>query len=327
MARWFRRAARGALALGLLLAAPSARPSEEPGQQAILPIQLPQLDAARVALGQRLFADTRLSGARGMACSSCHRLDRAGADGVDRPLGASGRQHDFNTPSILNAALNPYMNWRGNQRDLRQQTEAVLLNPDLMGGDWSAILIRLRADAAYQRAFLQAYGQQPQRETVLDALEQYQRALVTPDAPFDRYLRGEAGAIDAQAEAGFLLFRDYGCIACHQGRNIGGNLFQRFGVFPPAEPAREDEQPTDTGRFLLTGREEDLFLFRVPSLRNVAETAPYFHDGREPLLAEAVRLMGERQLGRALSAEEVAQIVAFLRSLTGAPPILPPQGG
>ncbi|MBO1073688.1 cytochrome-c peroxidase [Roseomonas marmotae] len=304
------------LMLGLLLATPAV-PADHPEQQAIRPIQLPELDGRKVELGSMLFRDARLSGTHTLSCSSCHMLDHGGADGIERPVGASGRRHDFNTPSIFNAALNPYMNWRGNQRDLQRQSEAVLLHPDLMDGSWSVILPRLQVDADYQRRFRAAYGQEPRREAILDALVQFQRSLVTPDAPFDRYLRGDEGAIGEAAKKGFLLFRDYGCIACHQGRNIGGNLFQRFGVFPPAEPATEDSQPADLGRFLLTGREEDRYLFRVPSLRNVAETAPYFHDGRQPLLGEAVRLMGQRQLGRELLPEEVTRIVAFLQTLTG----------
>jgi cytochrome c peroxidase len=316
--RWTGRRAlrRYGLALSLLLLAAPA-PGKLAEQPAITPVELPELEGPKVELGRMLFMDARLSGPQTMACSSCHMLNDAGADGVVRSVGASGRQHDFNTPSVFNAALNPYLNWRGNQRDLQRQSEVVLLNPDLMGGKWPEILSRLQADADYRRAFQAAYGQAPQREVILDALVQFQRSLVATDAPFDRYLRGDADAIDETAKQGFALFRDYGCIACHQGRNIGGNLFQRFGVFPSAEPSPEDDQPADLGRYLLTGREEDRYLFRVPSLRNVAETAPYFHDGRQPVLAEAVRLMGQRQLGRELAPGEVARIVAFLRTLTG----------
>ncbi|RMI17393.1 cytochrome C peroxidase [Pseudoroseomonas wenyumeiae] len=305
-----------ALVLGLLLlAAPAVGKLAE--QQAITPVALPELDGPKLELGRMLFMDTRLSGPQTMACSSCHMLDHAGADGVARPVGASGRRHDFNTPSVFNAVLNPYLNWRGDRRDLEYQSEMVLLNPDLMGGNWPVILSRLQADANYPRGFQAAYGQKPQREVILDALVQFQRSLITPDAPFDRYLKGDAKAIDETAKQGFALFRDYGCIACHQGRNVGGNLFQRFGVFPPAEPSLQDDQPAALGRYLLTGREEDRHLFRVPSLRNVAETAPYFHDGREPLLENAVGVMARRQLGRELSSREVARIVAFLRTLTG----------
>ena len=186
-----------------------------------------------------------------------------------------------------------------------------------MGAEWTELLARLRGDPDYVRAFRAAYGRSPRREDVLDALARFQRSLLTPDAPFDRYLRGDAGALPPDARRGYELFKSYGCVSCHQGLNVGGNLFQRFGVF--ADPFAAEPTPQDSalGRFTVTGREADRGVFRVPSLRNVAVSAPYLHDGRATTLERAVAIMGQTQLGIQLPARDVELIVRFLETLTG----------
>jgi cytochrome c peroxidase len=179
------------------------------------------------------------------------------------------------------------------------------------------LLATLRADSDYRRAFAAIYGGDIRREQILDALAAYQRSLVTPNARFDRYLRGEPGAITPEEEHGYRLFKAYGCIACHQGANVGGNLFQKFGIFADPFAGRDAATRADLGRFTITGDEADRHVFRVPSLRNAALTAPYFHDGSAKSLEEAVEIMARNQLGRTLAEREVALIVAFLRTLTG----------
>jgi cytochrome c peroxidase len=274
------------------------------------------LDPAKVRLGERLFRDVRLSHDNRRACASCHRLDRGGDDGQVRSIGADGRPLDFNTPTVFNAALSFRLNWRGNFRTLEEQAEAVLLDTRLMATSWAALIAKLRADQTYRDAFNSAYGQPPARPLVLDALAAFERSLVTPRAPFDRYLRGESDAIGPEEKRGYELFKSHGCAACHQGVNVGGNLFQRFGIFddpvvvgPPTK--------ADLGRFALTGKAEDRSVFRVPSLRNVARTAPYFHDGRVETLEQAVEEMARTQLGRRIAPREVDLIVRFLHTLTG----------
>lgn len=280
----------------------------------ITPVPAPMAaDPARLRLGERLFRDARLSRDGTRSCASCHDLERNGADGQAHASGADGRPLDFNTPTIFNMALSFRLNWRGNFRTLEEQAEAVLLDPRLMGTGWETLFDRLREDPSYREAFARAYGGGPERWQVLDALAAFQRSLLTLDARFDRWLRGEGGALTPAEEQGYRLFKDYGCVACHQGVNVGGNLFQRFGIFAP-RPMRTE---ADLGRFVLTGEEQDRGVFRVPSLRNVAATAPYFHDGSEPSLAGAVRTMTESQLGRRMTEEEVGLVVAFLRTLTG----------
>jgi cytochrome c peroxidase len=269
---------------------------------------------ARLQLGERLFRDMRLSGDGRRACASCHDLDANGADRKGISAGASGQPIDYNTPTVFNAALSFRLGWRGNFRTVEELTEAVVLDPRLMAATWDGVTARLRAEADYRAAFKTAYGRGPGREEILDALSVFLRSLLTPNAPFDRYLRGDQAALTAEQIRGWDLFRDYGCVACHQGVNVGGNLFQRFGIFAD----RPIVSQADLGRFTVTGLERDRRVFRVPSLRNVAVTAPYFHDGSAATLADAVRTMARSQLGRTLDDGEADAIAEFLRSLTGA---------
>ena len=274
------------------------------------------LDPAKIELGRRMFHDVRLSRGDRVSCASCHDLARGGDDGRARSETNDGRPSDFNASTVFNAALNARLNWRGNFRTLTEQNEAVLLDPRLMNVTWAELLAKLRADADYRTAFKALYGG-PEREHVLDALATFQRSLLTPDARFDRYLRGERDAITAEEARGYQLFKAYGCIACHQGVNVGGNLFQRFGVFYDPFAARGNAGAADLGRYTITGREDDRKVFRVPSLRNVAVTSPYFHDGSAASLAEAVDIMARSQLGRELPRDDIELIIRFLRTLTG----------
>jgi len=299
------------------LAALSQEPDTSRTAEPIAPIPVAgALDAAKVRLGERLFRDVRLSQDNKFACASCHGLDQGGDDGRTRSIGGDGRPLDFNTPTVFNAALSFRLNWRGNFRTLEEQAEAVLLDPRLMATSWETLIAKLQADQTYKDQFASAYGQPPARPLVLDALATFERSLLTPRAPFDRWLAGERDAIGPEEKRGYELFKSHGCVACHQGVNVGGNLFQRFGVF---DDPHVTVPPTraDLGRFALTGKAEDRSVFRVPSLRNVARTAPYFHDGRAATLDDAVAEMGRIQLGRVLAPQEIGLIVRFLNALSG----------
>jgi cytochrome c peroxidase len=273
-----------------------------------------QVDTAKVTLGRRLFHDPQLSHSGAVACASCHPLDAGGVDGQVRPSGTDGRLLDFNVPTVFNVAINFRLNWRGDAETLEQQNERALLNVRVMNISWDELLGRLRADAGYVRDFAALYGGTLRPAHVLDALAGFQRSLTTPNARFDRWLRGERNALSAAEEHGYQLFKSYGCTACHQGMNIGGNLFQRFGVF---HQAFGDVTAADLGRFTLTGAPADRHVFRVPSLRNVAVTAPYFHNGYTYSLREAVTIMARSQLGRELPDGDATAIVQFLDTLTG----------
>jgi cytochrome c peroxidase len=190
-----------------------------------------ELDPTKVQLGERLFHDARLSRGDAVACASCHRLDRGGGDGRARPPGADGRPLDYNAPTVFNATLNFRLNWRGNYRTLEEQAGAVLLDPRLMGTSWEELLGKLRADPGCRDAFAHTYGEGPEPWQVLDALAGFQRSLLTPGARLDRWLRGERGALTPEEAEGYRPFKDCGCVACHQDANLGGDLFQRFGIF------------------------------------------------------------------------------------------------
>jgi len=300
--------------LATMTAVASPLASEEP----ISPVQEHALsDGKKIALGESLFNDIRLSHGDVVSCASCHGLDQGGDDGQARSRAANGRLLDFNTPTVFNVALNFRFNWRGNFRSLEAQNEAALLDPSLMNTTWPELLAKLSTNRTYTGHFFAVYGKLPNRQNVLDALAAFQQSLVTPDAPFDRYLKGDRQAMTAEEKRGYELFKNYGCMACHQGVNVGGNLFQKFGIFADPFAGQASISRADLGRMTVTGRSADRHVFRVPSLRNVMLTAPYFHDGRTSSLSEAVRIMARNQLGRELGTRDVADIVAFLAALTG----------
>lgn len=275
------------------------------------------LDARKVALGERLFHDTRLSVDGTLACASCHHLDAGGVDRRARSVGVGGREGVANAPSVFNSGLNFRQFWDGRARTLEDQIDGPLQNPVEMGNTWQKALQTVAADAQYREAFRAIYEQGISAVNVKDALATFERSLITPNAPFDRYLRGERGAItDAQLE-GYRLFKEIGCASCHQGMNVGGNMYQKLGIMGDYYVAQRVAGKADLGRFNITGKEEDKFHFRVPSLRNVAVTAPYLHDGSVATLEDAVRLMARYQLGKEPSDTDVQLLVGFLQTLTG----------
>lgn len=274
-------------------------------------------EPAKVRLGRQLFNDPRLSSTDEISCSTCHVVAEGGDDGRRFSVGASGKPLPVNTPTVLNAGLNSAQYWDGRARTLEEQIRETLASDDEMGSSPARAAARAAQDSELRAEFRKVYGERPTGADLVDAIAAYVRALTTPGAPFDRYLQGERSALDAQQREGYGLFTDFGCVSCHQGRNIGGNLFQRFGVMGDYFADRGNVTEADLGRYNVTGRERDRFKFKVPSLRNVAETAPYFHDGSAATLDEAVRKMLAYQLGHPAEEDEVAALVAFLESLSG----------
>jgi cytochrome c peroxidase len=274
--------------------ASASRADDEP----ITPIpEPPAADPLRLALGERLFRDTRLSHDGKLACMSCHDTSANGSR-AKREADLDGRPPPFNTLTVFNATLSFRLNWEGNFRSLEAHTESSLENPHNMGTNVSEVLQKLDPDPQMAHEFFAAYGRPPDRASLLDALTTFERSLLTPDSRFDLWLRGDPSALSAKEFDGYRLFKSLGCVSCHQGVNVGGNLFQRHGIFRPlASPKPE--------------------ILRVPSLRNVATRPPYFHDGSAPTLEDAVRKMGAAQLDRTLSDQQIDEIVAFLNTLTG----------
>ena len=276
------------------------------------------LDARKVALGKRLFGDPILSGDGAVSCLSCHQFEKGLSDGQVVSHGPGGRSPTkYNSPTLFNLAHNYKFNWTGKYDTLEDQIQGPMSNPAVMNSKWPDVLRKVGADAGYRRDFEALYLRQGITEaSIVDALVTYERSLSTPDSRFDKYLRGDEGALTADEKTGYELFRSHGCVSCHQGMNVGGNLLERFGAvndyFDPSAV-----KPSDLGRFNDTKRKEDEFVFRVPSLRNVAKTAPYFHDGSAATLEAAVTVMANYQLGRPLSDDQTQLLVAFLGTLTG----------
>jgi cytochrome c peroxidase len=300
--------------------APPALRSEEAVEQLgpIAVILRPtQLDPARIALGEQLFEDTRISGNGKVACSTCHDLSRGGVDGTAHSVGAAGQALPMNTPTVFNAALNFRQFWDGRALSLEAQIDGPVLSPLEMDSSWASALATLRADERFSKSFSSSYPDGITEVAVKDALATFQRSLATTDAPFDRYLAGDREAVTPAAARGYALFTSYGCSSCHQGRGVGGNMFQKLGVMEDFFVARGHETPADLGRFNTTHDDADRYVFKVPSLRNVARTAPYLHDGSVATLGEAIRVMARYQLGRDVQDTDVAELQAFLESLTG----------
>jgi cytochrome c peroxidase len=321
------------LAMLLLSSIASARSLSDGGAVNREPITVieppPVLDSQKVTLGQQLFNDPILSGKNELACSSCHDLEKGGTAPLKRTIGYNGRMHRYNAPTIFNVANNYRLGWRGNFTSLRDQNEEVLLDPNLMASDWATLMPKLKG-SQYRPLFVSIYGRDPSADDLLDALVTFQRSLATPNSRFDRYLKGDSRSLSQDEVRGFELFKNYGCVSCHQGSNIGGNLFQKFGIFAPAMANPDPTYDGDLGRFTITGKPQDKGVFRVPSLRNVALTAPYFHDGRADTLPQAVRTMARNQLGEEIESDDVELIVDFLKTLTGeykgVPLDVPPKG-
>ena len=303
--------------------APLAAPSTD-GAEPIAPVPEPvSLDPRKVALGRSLFIDVRLSHDDTISCASCHALTtRAGGADPDHVALSDGIGHALgtvNAPTVFNSSLNFKQFWDGRADTLEDQVEGPTHNPSEMGTTWDEIIGKLRTDDRYPAQFQAIYGSDIRPEAVRDAIAVFEKSLLTPDAPFDNYLRGDRTALTPRQVAGYGLFKRDGCVACHQGVNIGGNLFEKFGVKGDYFQKRGHMTPADLGRFAQTGREADKYVFRVPSLRNVALTAPYFHDGSAKTLPEAVQTMARYQLGHTLAAPDRNAIVDFLDSLTGKP--------
>jgi cytochrome c peroxidase len=278
--------------------------------QALRPIPAPtEVDMRLVQLGRLLFHDARLSLNRDVTCASCHPLGKGGADGAAFSRGTGGVTTPYNTPSILNAALVFKYGWEGAAATFSEATQRALESRKAMSMSLPQATERLRQD----KTLVSKFGPLND-DSILTALMAYMQYMIPRSSPLDRFLQGDAQALSSEQKQGYQRFLELGCASCHQGIAVGGNMFVRFGVM--FDPFR-DQPDEHRGRYNLTQEESDRHVFRVPSLRNVALTAPYFHDGRAPDLASAIRTMGYVQLGIQLSDKDVQLLLAFLNSLTG----------
>ena len=275
------------------------------------------LDPGKVELGRRLFSNPQLSKDNSISCATCHDLTQGGTNHVVYSAGVGGDLNDVNTLGLFNSARNFRLFWNGRAESLEQAIDISVTEPKMLAAAWPEVVRRLNTDPGYVAAFNDVYSDGITKHNIIDALATFDRSLVTPGSRFDQYLMGDKDAITADERHGYELFKSYGCISCHQGMNVGGNMFETFGVMADYFGDRGNITKADNGRFNITGDKADMHKFRVPSLRNVALTSPYFHDGTETTLRGAVNDMATYQLGRKLSPEEVGYIVKFLKTLTG----------
>jgi cytochrome c peroxidase len=302
---------------------PSEQASSEPDRatrqrEPIRPIpSTVSVNSYKAALGKKLFHEPRLSGDNSVSCASCHDLTLGGTDQRKNSIGVKGAIGIINAPTVFNSSANFRQFWDGRAATLEEQVDGPIHADVEMGSSWAKVIPALRAVPEYVAAFRALYPDGIKPETVRDAIAEFERTLITPNSRFDKYLRGDDNALTADEKEGYRKFKSYGCVSCHQGVNVGGNMFATLGAMDDYFEDRGNVTKADFGRYNVTGKEEDRFTFKVPSLRNVALTGPYLHDGSAKTLERAVVVMGRYQLGRHIPPAEVDLIVKFLETLTG----------
>ena len=292
----------------------------------IQPINAPNVaNPALVQLGMQLYFDPRLSKSGFISCNSCHNLSMGGTDNLKTSIGHNWNQGPISAPTVLNSSLNVAQFWDGRASDLKAQAGGPIANPGEMGFTHELAVKTLQTIPGYVEEFKKVFGTDKITiDEVTKAIAAFEETLVTPNSRFDQWLKGDKNAITAQELKGYELFKSSGCVACHNGPAVGGNSFQKMGVVEPYKGSAD-------GRAAVTGKDADRFNYKVPTLRNIELTYPYFHDGEAKTLSQAVETMGRIQLGRNFTKEENAEIVAFLKTLTGDQPSfklpqLPPSG-
>lgn len=298
-------------------------------EEPIQPIQPAKIvNPAEAELGKKLFFDPRLSRSGFISCNSCHNLSMGGSDNLQTSIGHNWQKGPINSPTVLNSSLALAQFWDGRARDLKEQAGGPIANPGEMAFTHDLAIDVLQSIPGYVAEFRSVYGSSRiDIGKVTEAIAVFEKTLVTPNSAFDKWLQGDDKALSAQELAGYNLFKESGCVACHNGPAVGGTSFQKMGVVEPYQ-SKSDA----IGRAGVTGKDEDRFNFKVPTLRNVELTYPYFHDGAAQTLEQAVETMGRLQLGRKYSKDEIGQIVTFLKTLTGdqpsfTMPLLPPSSG
>lgn len=281
-----------------------------------------EINVQKIELGRRLFHDTRLSSDDSLSCASCHDLRYGGIDRATSATGVNGQIGPINTPTVFNAVFGISQFWDGRAASLENQADGPPNAKGEMASNWKQILAKLGADGRMLDAFKTAYPEVKsatdlKAEHALSAIADFERTLITPGSRFDEYLDGDLKAITAEEYTGYKLFKDIGCVQCHYGASVGSKAFQPLGAKKQYFTTDAHFSEVDLGRFNVTKSERDRFVFKVPSLRNIDLTGPYFHDGSKKSLDDAVRAMAFYQLDKDLSDDETRLIVAFLKTLTG----------
>jgi len=298
------------LFLALASAAPQQREPIEPIKPAVV------TDPAMTELGKQLFFDPRLSKSGFISCNSCHNLSMGGSDNLKTSIGHNWQEGDINSPTVLNSSMSVAQFWDGRAKDLQEQAAGPIANPGEMAFTHELAVQLIASIPQYADSFEKVFGTRTiDIDKITRAIAAFEETLVTPNSRFDKWLNGDKNALASAEVEGYGLFKDSGCVMCHNGPAAGGTSFRKMGVVEPYRTTNPAE-----GRVAVTGRDADRFNFKVPTMRNVELTYPYFHDGAADTLEQAVEVMGRVQLGRRFTNEENAKIVAFLITLTGDQP-------
>lgn len=291
---------------------------------AILPVpEAPKEQPEKVQLGDRLFHDKRLSSDNTISCASCHDLAHNGADRRPFSVGVGGTLGRIRSPSVYNSQLNHVQFWDGRARDLESQADGPVHDRVEMASNWEEVVNKLSQDPDVLKQFSVVFPDGITPTNIRNVLASFQRTLMLTNAPFDRWLAGDETAINAQEQRGYEKFRDFGCISCHQGANVGGNMFARMGSLENYFALKgEAISQADLGRFNVTGQEHHRYVFKVPGLRTASLNSFFFHDSSADTLEDAIVTMARFQLGRELTEVDIKEIAAFIRSLTGEHPHL-----
>jgi cytochrome c peroxidase len=279
----------------------------------------PSSDPATIALGKKLFNEPLFAKNLSFSCASCHQLNNAGMDGLPKYIGMNKTVGDLNTPTVFNSSLNFRQFWDGRVKTLAEVVNDHVSDKTIFANDWDTIIQQITDNSLYSADFKKIYSDGVNQANINDALTTYIENLLTPNSNFDRFLKGDHSALSSDAQEGYELFIRSGCITCHQGPNLGGNLFQRLGIYKNYFQDKDTIKKADYGLFNVTGKEEDKFVFKVPSLRNITLTGPYLHDGSIKTLPEIIQIMAIYQVGHPLRSDEINSIVLFLESLTAEP--------
>ena len=274
------------------------------------------VDLDKALLGKSLFFEKKLSKNNSLSCASCHDIFKGGDDNMKSSTGINGQKGALNAPTVLNSKYNFVQFWDGRAQNLNEQASGPIHNPIEMGSNLNEVVGKLKQDRVYIEKFREVYNDVIKEEYILDAIVEFEKALITPNSKFDLYLKGNKDILSKSEKKGYELFKSYGCISCHNGINIGGNLFQKMGILKKTNYT-DDKY---LGRYNVTKDEDDKYFFKVPTLRNIEKTAPYFHNGESKTLKDAIQTMMEYQLGVKANKNDIDKIISFLKTLNGQTP-------
>lgn len=282
-------------------------------KELITPIPIDhEINLKKANLGKKLFFEKKLSNDNTVSCASCHIIEDGGDDNKQYSTGIDKKIGGINAPTVLNSWFNFVQFWDGRAESLHEQAKGPITNPIEMNSNFNDVINKLQNIPLYQKSFQLIFEDGITQENIVDSIAEFEKQLTTPNSRFDLFLKGKQDALSTKEQQGYKLFKSSGCISCHNGVNIGGNLYQKMGIMKKYEV-----ENMNLGKYNITKKHSDKYYYKVPSLRNINLTAPYLHTGKAKDLDSAVKVMFEYQLGMNAKDEEIDKIVAFLKTLSG----------